>query len=54
MGAQSGTKFMYMVSYDKLVKDKEFEINKLAKAMGITLSQAVSLRAQKRHRTAPL
>jgi hypothetical protein len=37
---QSGTKFMYMVSYDKLVKDKEFEINKLAKAMGITLSQA--------------
>mmetsp|Transcript_28997 Transcript_28997/g.55584 ORF Transcript_28997/g.55584 Transcript_28997/m.55584 type:complete len:333 (+) Transcript_28997:2574-3572(+) len=36
---QAGEKFLYMVTYDALVKNKEFEVKKLAKAMGIELPQ---------------
>jgi len=37
---QSGIKFMYMVSYDKLVKDKKYEIVKLSKAFGLDLPES--------------
>lgn len=37
---QSGTKFMYMVTYAELVENKEYQVKKFCKSMGITLSQS--------------
>ena len=35
---QAGQKFMYMVTYDRLVKHEEEEVKQLSKVMGIELS----------------